>query len=144
MDRKFCYPLYERRKLLYNVGYDKMGVNAMQCMKCGREIPVGDVFCQECLDDMKRYPVKPGTAVHIPKQQPKKPQERRPVMTPERKVEVLSRRVRVLSWLLTLAVALAICLGALTLSMIREGDTGFAIGQNYSAGLQTESTDATE
>lgn len=116
----------------------------MQCMKCGREIPAGDVFCQECLADMKKYPVKPGTAVHIPKQQQRKPQERRPAMTSERRVEILTRRVRMLSWLLTLAVALCVCLGALTLSLLQDGDTGFAIGQNYSSGLLTETTEATE
>ena len=35
-------------------------------MKCGREIPVGQVFCDECLEDMEKYPVKPGTAVQLP------------------------------------------------------------------------------
>ena len=122
-----------------------MGVNAMQCMKCGREIPAGEVFCQECLNDMRKYPVKPGTAVNIPKQPPlKRAQDRRPVITPERRIEMLTRRVRVLGWLLTLAVAVSICLGALTLSLLQDGETGFAIGQNYSAGLPSETTDTTE
>ena len=115
----------------------------MQCMKCGREIPAGDVFCQECLADMQRYPVKPGTAVQIPKQPPRKAFDRRPAVTAEKKVEILTRRVRLLSWFLTLALTLVICLGALTLSLLRESDGGFAIGQNYSSGLQTESTEPT-
>ena len=112
----------------------------MQCMKCGREIPAGDVFCQECLTEMEKYPVKPGTAVHIPKQpQHKRVLDRRPVVTPERKVEILTRRIRILGWLLTLAVALVICLGALTLTLLQEEDDGPAIGQNYSSATQTES-----
>ena len=117
----------------------------MQCMKCGREIPAGDVFCQECLTDMEKYPVKPGTVVRIPRQpHQKKHQERRPVITPERKVEILTRRVRALSWLLTLAVALSICLGTLVLSMLGDGDNGPIIGQNDSVGLTTETTEGTE
>ena len=116
----------------------------MQCMKCGREIPAGDVFCQECLEDMRKYPIKPGTVVQIPKQPARKTLDRRSIMTPEKKVEQLSRRVRILSWLLVLMTALAICLGALTLSMIREDNPGFAIGQNYSSGLPTEPSDTTE
>ena len=116
-----------------------MGVNAMQCMKCGREIPAGDVFCQECLKDMERYPVKPGTAVHIPKQTPRKhPQDRRQNISAEKKVEILHRRVRVLSWLLTLAIALTICLGALTISLLQTEEEGPAIGQNYSSAVPKE------
>ena len=111
----------------------------MQCMKCGREIPAGDVFCQDCLRDMARYPVKPGTAVHIPKQPPaKRPQDRRSHISAERKAEILTRRVRILSWLLILAIAMVICLGALTLSLLQNGEEGPIIGQNYSSVEQTE------
>lgn len=37
----------------------------MNCLKCGQEIPEGQVFCDPCLAVMKQYPVKPGTPVHI-------------------------------------------------------------------------------
>ena len=59
----------------------------MNCLKCGREIDAKDVFCPMCLEDMEKYPVKPGTAVHIParkdepaapKPQPKKTQQVQP------------------------------------------------------------------
>ena len=116
-----------------------MGVNAMQCLKCGREIQVGEVFCQECQEEMKRYPVRPGTVVRIPRQpQPKRTPERRPAITPERKIEILTRRTRILGWLLTLAAALVICLGALTLTLLHEDEAGPAIGQNYSSAVQPE------
>ena len=42
----------------------------MQCMKCGMEVPEGQVFCNGCLEVMDKYPVKPGTPVHI---RPRKP-----------------------------------------------------------------------
>ena len=39
----------------------------MYCMKCGREIEDGQAFCGDCLAVMEKYPVKPGTAVILPK-----------------------------------------------------------------------------
>ena len=39
----------------------------MNCLKCGRETEDGKVFCEECLKVMEKYPVKPGTAVLLPK-----------------------------------------------------------------------------
>ena len=40
----------------------------MNCMKCGREIALGQVFCKDCLADMAQYPIKPGTPVQLPTQ----------------------------------------------------------------------------
>ena len=31
----------------------------MNCLKCGREIEEGQVFCNDCLVQMAKYPVKP-------------------------------------------------------------------------------------
>ena len=36
------------------------------CMRCGWEIEEGQVFCQDCLKEMSRYPVDPNTVVQIP------------------------------------------------------------------------------
>lgn len=38
----------------------------MHCMKCGRKVEDSHVFCDDCLEDMKKYPVKPGTVVRLP------------------------------------------------------------------------------
>ena len=35
-------------------------------MRCGNETEGKAVFCPECLEEMERYPVKPGTLIHIP------------------------------------------------------------------------------
>lgn len=38
----------------------------MSCMRCGKEIGEGQVFCAECLAEMERHPVKPGTPIQLP------------------------------------------------------------------------------
>ena len=50
----------------------------MQCMKCGRDVESGEVFCELCLEEMQKYPVRPGTAVVIP-HRPERVQLKRPV-----------------------------------------------------------------
>lgn len=113
----------------------------MQCMKCGREIAADEVFCVDCLDEMKKYPIKPGTIALIPPRtaQTKRVTERRPATT-EQRLASMTRRVRVLSFLLTLTLALLIAVGALTISLLRESDVLPNLGQNYSTatGGETE------
>ena len=38
----------------------------MSCMRCGKEMEESMVFCAECLADMERHPVKPGTPIQLP------------------------------------------------------------------------------
>ena len=42
----------------------------MRCLKCGQEIGDSEVFCPDCLKDMEKYPVKPGTVVRLPQRAP--------------------------------------------------------------------------
>lgn len=110
-------------------------------MKCGREIPSGNVFCEDCLRDMANYPVKPGTVVNIPpqtRQTARRPERRQP--TQQQRLESLQRRVRILGYALTLSVALLIGSGALLLSLLQEVDDGPLPGQNYSTAESTGST----
>ena len=37
----------------------------MYCMKCGKETENEQVFCKHCLEVMDKYPIKPGTHVHL-------------------------------------------------------------------------------
>ena len=114
----------------------------MQCMKCGREIPVGQVFCEECLAEMAAYPVKPGTVVTLPNR-PKQVNSRkasghRPAVTLEQQVKKQSKTIRALSWLLTLSTALLIGVSALTVSLLTEETDQVLPGQNYSAEGETK------
>lgn len=114
----------------------------MQCMKCGREIPAGQVFCEECLAEMEAYPVKPGTVVTLPPRtvQPstRKSMFHRSPSSLEERVKRQGKTIRVLSWLLTLTTALGIAAGALVISLLHEETDTVLPGQNYSAEGETK------
>lgn len=106
----------------------------MVCLRCGRELPGEGAFCQDCLVDMERCPVKPGTPVLIPKRDPaavvKRTAKRRPLSL-EEQVRVLRRRCRILA-------ALMILFLATTLALVYPAWKHFASpqlrpGQNYSS-----------
>ena len=109
----------------------------MNCVKCGREIEHDQVFCPACLEEMEKYPVKPGTVVHIPKH-PEDEEEKRPAPrkkpgpTPEQQIGKLKRRV----WRLRLCVALLLMLSGFLMfavsRAVEELDIRHLVGQNYS------------
>lgn len=39
---------------------------ALHCMKCGQKVEESCVFCPDCLAEMEKYPIKPGTVVRLP------------------------------------------------------------------------------
>ena len=107
----------------------------MNCIKCGREIPEDQVFCESCLTEMDNYPVKPGTAVHIPartpEEAPKKPAKKKRVPTAE---ELLLRTRKKLCRARIFAVMLLLICGALSFLMaqaVLELDFQRILGQNY-------------
>lgn len=87
----------------------------MQCLKCGREISAGQVFCDACLEEMSHYPVRPGTPVHLP-DRPDISQQRRRKPRRIRKPEEMIARLRGRSTAQT--VLLLLLLAALTLSVL--------------------------
>ena len=109
-----------------------LGGMAMNCMKCGRETAGEQVFCTECLLEMEKHPVKPGTVVLLPRRretiQVKKPSKRRSLST-EEQLRSLRR------WVKGLTIALCICI-TLILAMLYPtihylNHDHFEIGQNY-------------
>lgn len=81
----------------------------MNCMKCGRELKEKQVFCDSCLADMEKYPVKPGTPIYLPVRtvEPaakKHPARKKQALKPEEQISRLRISVRLL--LLALIVAL--------------------------------------
>ena len=113
----------------------------MNCMKCGRETQNDQVFCQDCLLEMEKYPVLPETVVLLPrrKENPvfrKIPKRHAP--TPEEQLAKLQKLLRIL------IVVLAVCITAILLMMNPTLhyilDKHVEIGQNYSTVTNTAST----
>ena len=116
----------------------------MNCLKCGRDIPEGQLFCESCLEVMAKYPVKPNTAIQLPhrtaavkKQQPK----RRQGPTAEEKLQTARRFLRrvTILWLITLGLLIASLFPAVKYLV---GDRIRLPGQNYStfSTVPTETT----
>lgn len=108
----------------------------MNCMKCGREIALGQVFCKECLTDMENYPIKPDTPVQLPTHtgstQPRRERSVRKPKKPEEQIALLKKYVIFLSIVL-LAMTLAFTVTTAILSRKLEAAQNNSIpGQNYS------------
>lgn len=106
----------------------------MNCMKCGKEIGENRVFCEDCLEVMSQFPVRPGTPVHLPSITPsaeKKvaPKKRQP--TPE---EYLARFRKATRWL-SIALASTLLVLSITISLLINAtdapSTANDIGKNY-------------
>lgn len=107
----------------------------MYCMKCGREVDEGQVFCLECQLEMEKYPVRPGTVVLLPKRTEnsfvkKVPVKRRSGPTHEEQIRSLKKRLRVMTilWMVTLAL-LAVLIYPAAKVLLEEQH--FRPGQNY-------------
>lgn len=117
----------------------------MNCMKCGREIEEGQVFCPDCLEEMEKHPVKPGTAVLLPRPRPVSPVKKayakwRQPPAPEEMVVRLKKRLRILLlvWLLTLVLLAMFAYP--TVRDFLEQET-LLPGQNYTTITTTAETD---
>ena len=119
----------------------------MGCMKCGRDISSGQVFCDKCLEEMEKYPVKPGTVVRLPQRKntpaAKKPYSRRRTpIPPEEQVKNLKR---ILRNMVALVVVLSLLLGAagyFAVVHLLESEIVRLPGQNYSSVTAEEPTEA--
>lgn len=115
----------------------------MNCMKCGRDIEETQVFCPACLADMQKYPVRPGTAVLLPRRPESTPLRKvlpkRKVLSPEEQVKRLRKKLRRL-WLGILGLLVVIVLLAYPyVKDLLDGQT-YLPGQNYTSILSTAPT----
>ena len=111
----------------------------MNCLKCGKETADPHVFCEECQEVMESFPVKPGTAVHLPHRaepQEKKNHKRIP-STAETIVFLRKSNRRLLVAILILILTVCLLLGALARTITEYKDAS-QIGKNY-----TTTTDIT-
>ncbi len=132
--------LYERRKLLYNVLYMKMGVYGVKCMKCGRDVEAGQVFCADCLKDMAKHPVNPNTVIRIPRRQDPAARRalRRKSISDEEQIRSLRMHLRIRTWLLAICLALLMALMIPAVQHLAEDHGKLLPGQNYSSASRPE------
>lgn len=103
----------------------------MNCLKCGVDIPVGQVFCMDCLQRMAASPVDPGTPIHIPyraEPDPVRPAKRR------RKGYADTMRMlrKVIRWLCVAVAVLTVLVCILASLLYQTLDTDSPdIGKNY-------------
>lgn len=102
----------------------------MNCIKCGRELREGQVFCDECLEGMEKEPVKINTAVMIPTQPKDAPAHRRQVMNPEEEVKRLEKinQNMILFLILTSVATILLAMGLFYQEVLDVVDD---LGRNY-------------
>lgn len=114
----------------------------MNCMKCGTELKTSGAFCEDCLADMEKYPVKPNIKVQLPHRAvptaPRKRSRKQKYTKPEDQIRHL-KRVRNRLIVLLLVAFLALCVAAATILRLMDIDVDdFDIGQNYGTIIETE------
>lgn len=113
----------------------------MTCLKCGRDTVDDHVFCKDCLAVMDRYPVKPGTPVHLPRHAftpgNKKQTPRKRTVSQEEQIERLRKRLR-RSRIAGLVLLVALSLAAVILVREFAGEDVPAIGQNYTIDISKD------
>ena len=106
----------------------------MYCMRCGRETAEDTVFCQECLLEMEKHPVRPGTVVQLPRHRESsalKKAPKRHIPTVEEQLKFFRRTAMILTVLLVLCAAAIALMFKPTMHYVL--DEHVEIGQNYSS-----------
>ena len=103
------------------------------CLKCGKNTEGKAVFCQQCQEDMSRYPVKPGTVIHIPRRQaiPEKKNELYEEEDKGRQVMRLQKTTRFLMATVALFSVLLMIMGFMLVRTLTEEKAAAPIGRNY-------------
>ena len=106
----------------------------MECLKCGRSIDPGQVFCESGLNGMEQHPVRPGTPITLPRRTAapsKKAQSRRRAMTQE-ELTVIQRKTIKRLWVALLCTLLCLAVSVvLLLHFASNQEIHNNIGQNY-------------
>ena len=106
----------------------------MNCVKCGKEVTKDGVFCADCLLEMEKYPVDPGTVVLLPRRRDssiQKKQVKRHTPAPDELIASLRKKILILTLLLLVCITAIILMFEPTMHYMM--DEHFEIGQNYSS-----------
>ena len=120
-------------------------MESKKCMKCGREFDAQQIFCDGCLAEMDKYPVKPGVVVMLPRRrsQPAKektPRRRQVQILPEEQIKLLKKRLRIQAIALALVgLLLAAAMWLQVSYQLEKNEHKLLPGQNYSSESTTAS-----
>ena len=118
----------------------------MKCMKCGREQESEQVFCDDCLLEMKKYPVSPNATVQLSLRREvssRKVMPRRRTVSPEEQVKLLKKRLWFLTGILVVTLALLIAMIHPTVNYFIR-NYHLRPGQNYNTITTTTPAETTE
>ena len=104
----------------------------MNCLKCGKEINDGQVFCANCLQAMEQYPVKPDAAIHLPNRVAKpvaKQRRSRRRRNKDAQLRHVRKVVRILIAVVILLTLLLATTAAALVVTLQQKDSN--IGKNY-------------
>lgn len=105
-----------------------------QCLKCGKKTEGNSVFCGECLTVMERYPVKPGTVVHLPHRNVPTEQRSKEDYDAPTPAEQITHYRGIIRWLTAVVAGLSILLVITAVLLIHTLDQEQPlpiIGRNY-------------
>ena len=103
-----------------------------QCLKCGKQASEKDSFCPDCLTDMQRYPIKPGTAFQI-LQRPARKATRREIPAAEQIAQLRSTKNRLIAMLVTMTALLLVMALLLLYNLDNAPSPSTPIGRNYTS-----------
>ena len=106
----------------------------MSCLRCGRDTEESQVFCKLCLEDMEKYPVKPGISIQLPSRTEadlvRKARPKIPSLEEENNKLIHAIRVLLLV-LAALLMAFAICAGLLINALDKPEESTVPPAQNF-------------
>ena len=102
----------------------------MHCMKCGQKVKGRQVFCDDCLDIMDQYPVKPGTPIQLPIYTPPAPPAKAPrkrAKKPEELIHQLRFKNRCLTAAFLIAFLAFLFTAVMIFWMLKDGNCQFPL-----------------
>lgn len=109
----------------------------MKCIRCGKKTEENQVFCAECLKDMERHPVKPGTPIQLPNRENRGPTKRSSFKVAASKWQDQIFRLKyAIFWLILLIVLLSLAL-ALCICILLQVTPGWINDLLNDVGLQS-------
>jgi NMD protein affecting ribosome stability and mRNA decay len=116
----------------------------MNCMKCGISIGESQVFCEDCLKVMERYPVKSNVQVTIPVRPAvstaKKRSRRNRISGQDEQLRILRTKLRLAHTALIIVLLAFFVLAGIMVKYLNDPQTQYSPGQNYSTMPSTDTT----